>query len=146
MAKRLLSSVVTVLATLSLMAGVLFGVGTWKKSEDTKWCQRAVMGGTLMGTSQLTAPALVRQQQSVCVEHRQRQRQMLGAFWRNGGAAMAECGFDLARLQLLSQYPEARRAIVARYGIDEHDFSGGSRDEQDRFVRACSAKARAGTD
>lgn len=138
MARRLLSSVVTVLVTLSLMAGVLFGVGTWRKSEDAKWCQRAVIGGALSGDRQLPAD-LVSEQQSVCAEQRQRQRRMFGSLWRNGGTAMAQCGFDLARLQLLSPYPEARRAITARNGIDDPDFGGGSRDEQDRFIRACVA-------
>jgi hypothetical protein len=144
MSKRLLSSVVTVLATLGLMAGVLFGVGTWRNSEDTKWCQRAVMGGTLSGDPQLTAPDLVREQQSACAEQRKRQRMMFGSLWRKGGTAMAQCGFELARLQLLSPYPEARRAITARYGIDDPDFGGGSLHEQDRFIRACVANDRAG--
>ena len=136
----------TVLATLCLMAGALFGVGAWRKSEDAKWCQRAVIGGTLSGDPALTAPDLVREQQSVCAEQRLRQRMMFGSLWRKGGTAMAQCGFDLARLQLLSQYPDARRAITARYGIDDPDFGGGSLDEQDRFIRACVAKDRPGAD
>lgn len=146
MARRLLSSVLTVLATLSLMAGALFGIGTWRKSEDTKWCERAVMAGSLSGDPQLAAPDLVRDQQSVCAEQRRRQRMMFGSFWRKGGTVMAQCGFDLARLQMLGLSPEARGAITARYGIDDPDFGGGSREEQDRFIGACVAKNRAGAD
>ena len=139
MAKRLLSSIVTVLTTLSLMAAALFAVGTWRKSEDTKWCRNAVMGGTVSANPGRTMPDLVAQQRSACAQQRERQRTMLGALWRKDGEAMAICGFDLARVQLLPD-PDARRAIATRYGIDDPTFSGGGRDEQNRFIRACAAK------
>jgi hypothetical protein len=140
MVKRHFRSVVTVVTTLSLMMAALFGVGAWRKSQDTKWCEKAVVGGTVSADPQLTAPDLVEQQRSACADLRQRQRIMFGSFWRKGGTAMAGCGFDLARVQLLSQYPEAGRAIAARYGIDDPSFDGGGLDQQDRFIRACVAK------
>jgi len=137
--RRLLSSVVTVLTTLSLMAAALFAVGMWRKSEDTKWCQNAVIGGTVSADPELTMPDLVAQQRSVCAQQRERQRMMFGALWRKDGKAMATCGFDLARIQLLAD-PGARRAITAHYGIDDPNFGGGDLDEQNRFIRACAAK------
>jgi hypothetical protein len=140
MARRLLSSVVTVLTTLSLMAAALFAVGVWRKSQDTKWCQNAVIGGTVSADPELTTPDLVAQQRSACAQQRERQRMMLGAFWRKDGGARALCGFDLARVQLHVDPPEERRAITARYGIDDPSFTGGGLDEQNRFIRACAAK------
>jgi len=140
MARRLLTSVVTVLTTLSLMAASLFAVGVWRKSQDTKWCQDAVIGGTVSADPELTMPDLVAQQRSACAQQRERQRMMFGALWRKGGKAMAICGFDLARLQLLAGSPDARRAIAARYGINDPNFGGGDLDEQNRFIRACAAK------
>ena len=139
MARRLLGSIVTVMTTLSLMAAALFAVGMWRKSEDTKWCQNAVMGGSVSANPGRTMPALVAQQRSACAQQRERQRMMFGALWRKDGEAMAICGFDLARLQLLPD-PDARRAIATRYGIDDPNFGGGDRDEQNRFIRACAAK------
>lgn len=139
MKRRLLSSVVTVLTTLSLMAAALFAVGMWRKSEDTKWCQDAVMGGTVSANPELTMPNLVAQQRSACAQQRERQRMMFGALWRKDGKAMAICGFDLARIQLLPD-PDARHAIAARYGIDDPNFGGGDLGEQNRFIRACAAK------
>jgi len=138
--RRHLGSVVTVAATLSLMTAVLFGVGAWRKSQDTKWCQMAVRGGTVSADPGLTTRDLVAQQHSVCTEQRQRQRLMFGSLWRKGGTVMAGCGFDLARVQLLVEFPEARRAIAAQYGIDDPGFEGGGLDQQDRFLRACVAK------
>lgn len=140
MARRLLSSVVTVVTTLSLMTAALFAVGEWRKSQDTKWCQKAVMGGTVSADPELTTPDLAAHQRSACAEQRQRQRIIFGSLWRKGGTAMAGCGFDLARVQLLAEFPEARRAIAAQYGIDDPSFGGGDLDEQARFIRACAAK------
>ena len=140
MAKRLLGSVLTVVTTLSLMAAALIGVGVWRKSQDTEWCQKAVVGGTVSANPALTAPDLVAQQRSACAEQRQRQRMLFGSVWRRNGTSMAVCGFNLARIQLLVEYPEARRAIATRYGSDAPDFGGGGLDEQGRFMRACTAK------
>ena len=55
---------------------------------------------------------------------------------------MAQCGFQLARLQMLDTYPDARKALAAQYGIDEPDFDGVGGDAQDRFIKACVAKGR----
>jgi hypothetical protein len=140
MVRRHLGSVVTVVTTLSLMTAALFGVGAWRKSQDTKWCEKAVMGGTVSADPELTTPDLVAQQRSACAQQRQRQRIMFGSLWRKGGTAMAGCGFDLARVQLLGEYPEARRAIAAQFGIDDPSFDGGGLDDQNRFIRACVAK------
>jgi hypothetical protein len=140
MAKRLLGAVLTVVTTLSLMTAALFGVGAWRKSQDTEWCRKAVVGGTVSANPGMTAPDLVAQQRSACAEQRQRQRMLFGSVWRKDGTDMALCGFNLARIQLLAEYPDARRAIAARYGIDDPDFGGGGLDEQGRFIRACTAK------
>jgi hypothetical protein len=142
MVRRVLRPVVTVATTLAVMAGALLAVGVWRGSEDTKWCEKAVMGGTVLGDEQLVAADVLEQQRSACAIQRQRQRVLFGAMWRKGGTAAAQCGFDLARLQLLSAYPEAREAILQTYGIDDPNFDGGGLQQQDRFVKACIANGR----
>jgi hypothetical protein len=54
---------------------------------------------------------------------------------------MAQCGFQLARLQMLADESQARRAFLEPYGIDDPDFNGDGLEQQDRFIRACIAKA-----
>jgi hypothetical protein len=62
---------------------------------------------------------------------------MFGSVWRTGGEEMAECGFQLAQLQLLPDH-DARQAILEQYGLDEAGFDSGSREDQNRFIRACT--------
>ena len=142
MLKRHLGSALTVVVTLGLMAGSLFAVGLWRKSADTTSCQKAVNGGIVSQDPALKEPEFLAQQRSACAQQRQHQRMLFGAFWRKGGTAMAECGFELAQLQLLDTYPDARKALASRYGIDEPDFDGVGRDAQDRFIKACLAQGR----
>ena len=47
MARRLLSSILTVVITLGLMTATVFAVGVSRKTQDTTSCQKAVMAGTL---------------------------------------------------------------------------------------------------
>jgi len=142
MIRRLLPRLVTVTTTVAVMAGTLFAVGVWRESADRRWCERAVTGGAGLGDPQLVGADLVDQQRSACARERQRQRLLFGAVWRKGGPPMAECGFELARLQMLSPNADARRAILEPYGLDDPDFSGGDQVQQDRFLRACLAKTR----
>ncbi|MEW6473429.1 MAG: hypothetical protein AB1679_14250 [Actinomycetota bacterium] len=97
------------------------------------------MGG-VTGDPQILSDDLVEEQRSACAIQRQRQRVMFGALWRKGGTTMAQCGFELARLQLLPTDREARRAVLEPYGIDDPDFTGGDLGQQDRFIKACLAK------
>jgi len=142
MVRRHLSSALTVVVTLAVMAGGLFAIGEWRKSEDTKWCRKAVIGGTVTGDPASETPELAAQERSDCAHQRQHQRMLFGSFWRKGGTDMAQCGFQLARLQLLDQYPDARKALAARYGIDDPDFDGVGTDAQARFIKACIAQSR----
>jgi hypothetical protein len=145
MLRRSLSSALTVVVTLGVMVGGLFAVGVWRKSEDSKWCKKAVMAGAVTADPAPQTPDLAAQERSACAEQRQRQRMLFGSFWRKGGTAMADCGFQLARVQLLVPYPDARQALAARYGIDDPDFDGVGTDAQDRFIRACVAQGRHAT-
>ena len=142
MVRRHLSSALTVVVTLAVMVAGLFAVGVWRKTEDTKWCRKAVMGGTVTGDPASKTPELAAQERSDCAQQRRHQRMLFGSFWRKGGTAMAECGFQLARLQLLDQYPDAQHALAARYGIAEPDFDGVGTDAQGRFIKACVAQGR----
>lgn len=127
MARRLLRSIVTVATAAILTGTALFGVGAWRRSEDTNWCRKAATGGKLLD-----------RQRSACATHRERQRVFFGSVWRTGGREMAECGFRLAQLQLLPE-PEARQAILQRYGLDPSGFDSGSRADQARFIEACGS-------
>src|SRR2546423_5570897 len=142
MVRRFFSSALTVVVTLAVMVGGLFALGVWRKSEDSNWCQKAVMAGAVTADPAPQTPDLAAQERSACAKQRQHQRMLFGSFWRKGGTAMADCGFQLARVQLLDAYPEARQALAARYGIDDPDFDGVGTDAQDRFIKACVAKGR----
>lgn len=143
MARKLLRLTVTIAASLALTATTFFGIGVWRRSEDAKWCRNATARGAVSGDPQSLTPDLLEQQRSACVVQRQRQRVMFGSVWQKGGPAMAECGFELARLQLLSdEDPKARAAILERYGIDDSGFLTSSRDDQNRFIQACRSNGR----
>ena len=142
MVRRHLSSALTVVVTLAVMAGGLSALGAWRRSEDTKWCQKAVMAGTVTGDPAPSTPDLAAHERAACAQQRRHQRTLLGAFWRKGGPAMAQCGFQLARLQMLDTYPDARQALAARYGIDQPDFDGVGTDAQSQFVKACLDQGR----
>src|SRR5437868_4566472 len=109
MVRRHLSSALTIVVTLAVMAGGLFAIGAWRKTEDTKWCEKAVMAGTVTADPASTTPDLAAQERSACAQERRHQRMLFGSFWRKGGTAMAQCGFQLARLQQLDAYPDARK-------------------------------------
>jgi hypothetical protein len=140
MVRRLFRPVLTVATTLAVMAGALFAIGIWRHSEDAKWCEKAVMAGTVLGDTQQVSADLVEQQRSACAQQRQHQRVMLGAMWRKGGTATAQCGFELARLQMLADNREARQAILQPYGLDDPEFDGVGLAQQNRFINACLAK------
>jgi hypothetical protein len=100
------------------------------------------MADTVPGGEQLAAGDLVEEQRAACSRQRQRQRVMFGALWRKDGTAMAQCGFELARLQTLYAYPEARKALLQPYDIDNPDLVDGSVEAQDQFIKTCIAKGR----
>jgi hypothetical protein len=67
---------------------------------------------------------------------------MFGAVWRTGGQETAECGFELARIQLITQKdPKADGPLLAAYGItDPSNFDASGSEDADRFVRACRSR------
>jgi hypothetical protein len=140
MVRRLFRPVLTVVTTLAVMAGALSAIGIWRRSEDAKWCEKAVMAGTVLGDPQQVSADLVEQQRSACAQQRQHQRVMLGAMWRKDGTAMAQCGFELARLQMLFDNRQARQAILQPYGLHDPEFDGAGLAQQDQFMKACLAK------
>lgn len=142
MARKLLRQTVAITTGLLLMAAMFFGLGLWRRSGDAKWCRDAAVGLVDTGASPLSGD-LVEQVRSICTVQRQRQRTMFGAVWRNGGQESAECGFEVARLQVISDRdPEARSAILESFGFAGSDFDSGSREDQNRFVQACLANGR----
>lgn len=137
MARKLLRQTATIGTALLLAVSLLFGVGQWRRSQDAKWCQRGAAGGVAAGEKRLT-PDVLDEVHSACIVQRQRQRSLFGATWRTGGREAALCGFELARMQLISYHDrEAHRAVLERYGVDHSDFEVSSREDQDRFVDAC---------
>ena len=142
MARKLLRQTVAIATGLLLMAAMFFGLGLWRRSGDVKWCRDAAVGLVDTGPSPLPGD-LVDQVRSVCTVQRQRQRTMFGAVWRTGGQRSADCGFEVARLQVVSDRdPDARSAILEKFGFADSDFDSGSRTDQDRFVQACLANGR----
>jgi hypothetical protein len=144
MLRKLLLRTLTVAITLALMATALVGVGAWRRSEDAQWCRKATTSPSAE-TAQGSVSDLLEQQRSACATHRQRQRVMFGSVWRTGGEEMAGCGFHLAQLQLLPDH-DGRQAILEQFGLDEPGFDPGSREDQNRFIRACSRDDRHGVE
>lgn len=139
MIKKLLRTVLPVVISVALAATAFFALGVWRRADDTKWCKDATADGTV-------TPELLEQQRSACVGQRQRQRVMFGSVWRSGGQTTAECGFQLARLQLLREEdPKAAAAILGQYGIDPSGFESSDRANQTRFLKACLAHNRQAT-
>ena len=137
MTRKLLRHIVTIATGLSLAATMFLGVGWWRRSEDAKWCRQAAASGMVAGHRPFD-PDLLDDLRSACTVQRERQRRIFGAVWRSGGSETARCGFELARMQLTSyQDPNAYRAILEGYVIDDVDFDASNREDQDRFVNAC---------
>lgn len=142
MVRKALRRTVPLAISLIVIGTTVFGMGLWRRSGDAKWCRNATTSGEVAETAHaLTQTPDLERQRSACAVQRQRQRVMFGSVWRTGGREMAECGFQLARLQLLSD-PEARDAILQPYGLEDGGFDAGSREGQSRFVQACASNDR----
>jgi hypothetical protein len=137
MARKLLRQVVTIGTAVVLTAGLLFGLGLWRRTGDAKWCREATAVG-MAAAERPMSPDVLDEVHSACIVQRQRQRSFFGAIWRTGGREAALCGFELARMQLISYTdPDGHRPVLERYGVDASEFEISSREDQDRFVRAC---------
>lgn len=106
----------------------MFAVGMWRRAEDGRWCRDATTSDAVTQS--------VGEQRSICVTQRRRQRVMFGAVWRTGGETMADCGFQLTQLQLVTD-DNTRAAILAAHGLGADGFEPSSRDDQTRFLDAC---------
>jgi hypothetical protein len=139
MIKKLLRPVLSIGISVALTGTAFFALGMWRRAADTEWCKNAAAGDTVTSD-------LLEAQRSACSVQRQRQRTMFGSVWRRGGQTAAECGFELARLQLLGeQDPKVAPPILARYGIDPSGFEASDRSDQNRFTNACVAHDRQAT-
>lgn len=142
MVRRLLRQTVTIATALMLTAAMLFGLGLWRRSEDAKWCRQAAASG-VVADEQPSASNVLERVRSACTVQRERQRVMFGSVWRTGGREAAQCGFELARLQLMSyEDPNWYRAVLPQYGVDDPGFEISTREDQDRFVEACRISGR----
>lgn len=142
MGRKLLRQTVTIATTLILTATLFFGLGVWRRSQDARWCRHATTSGVVPGNEPVT-PDFLEQVRSACTVQRERQRVMFGAVWRKGGPETAQCGFELARLQLVSyQDANAGAAVLRRYRIGDSDFDASNRDDQNRFIQACLSNDR----
>ncbi len=143
MAGKLLRTTLSIAAPSILILAVLFAAGVWRRSDDNRWCRNATVGTDVPAAARAVAATVVKRQHALCTEQRQRQRQMFGALWRTGGRATAECGFELARLQLLSyEAPGAAASLLARHGIAQPEFDASSRADQTRFLEICLSNRR----
>jgi hypothetical protein len=132
----------TVAITALVMTGTFFGIGAWRRAQDSGWCEKVVMGGTVAGDPQALSDDLAAKQRDACELQRRHQRVMFGAVWRKDGTVMAQCGFDLARLQTVTDQG-ARTDLLQRYGLPaDPGFDGVGMNEQDTFIKACVAKSR----
>jgi hypothetical protein len=142
MVRRFLRPIMTVAVTALLTTGTFVGIGAWRRAQDTSWCEKAVMAGTVGSDPEAILDDQATEQRDACATQRRRQRVMFGAVWRKDGTVMAQCGFDLARLQL-QRDPAARAALLEPYGLaGDANFDGDGLDEQDQFIKACVAKSR----
>jgi len=142
MVRRFLRPIMTVAVTALLTTGTFVGIGAWRRAQDTSWCEKAVMAGTVGSDPEALLDDQATEQRDACATQRRRQRVMFGAVWRKDGTVMAQCGFDLARLQL-QRDPAARTALLEPYGLaGDPNFDGDGLDEQDQFIKACVAKSR----
>lgn len=143
MSRAPLRSTLTIGVTLVLTVSALYGVGLRRRAEDARWCRSATARAMVPPGTEPRNGTLLERQRSVCADQRQRQRVMFGAVWRKDGRAMAECGFELGRLQLLSEHDaDARDAILASNGIEATGFDSSSSADQSRFLSTCVSSGR----
>jgi hypothetical protein len=142
MAKKLLRQMLPFASSLLIVAVAFGGLSLWRRSQDTGWCRDATATSPVPEAQGTNAADLRAKEQEACVLQRQRQRSIFGAVWRTGGQETAECGFELARIQLITDKdPKAEGPLLARYGITDTDkFDASSPESADRFVKACRTK------
>ena len=147
MLRKVLHHVVTPAASLILTAAVFFGMAAWRRSEDATWCRNATTNSAVPGLTRPATSERLEQERSACRVQRQHQRAWFGAVWRSDGRAMAECGFEWARFQIVTyEDPKAASAVLAPYGIDAPEFDGSSGTSRDRFIQACLSHRQARPD
>jgi hypothetical protein len=142
MAKKLLRQALPFATSLLVVVVAFGGLSLWRRSQDTSWCRDAAATSPVPAADTADAPELAGKEREACVIQRQRQRSLFGAVWRTGGQETAECGFELARMQLITDKdPKAEAPLLARYGITDPDkFDASSPDSAARFVKACLSK------
>lgn len=140
MIRKLVHQAVAIAAGLILTGAMFWGLGLWRRGQDARWCRHASPGG-VVAEGESMGSDLLAQMQSACAVQRERQRIMFGAIWRRDGQETARCGFELARLQLVSDRDgPAFRAVLEHYGLANGAFEVSDRADQDRFVKACLSK------
>ena len=140
MLRRVFRQLLPFVAALAMVAVAFGGLAVWRRTADTKWCRTATANPPAGVAS--PAPDLLKEERAACEIQRQRQRSMFGAIWRTGGQETAECGFELARIQLITaKDPKAEGPLLAPYGItDPSKFDASGTEDAAGFVRACRSR------
>lgn len=140
MVRRVFRQVLPFVASLTIVAVAFGGLAVWRRADDTRWCRTATANHPA-GVDR-PSPDLLKEERAACAIQRQRQRSMFGAIWRTGGQETAECGFELARIQLITaEDPKAEGPLLAPYGItDPSKFDASGTEDAGRFVRACLSR------
>jgi hypothetical protein len=141
MIRKVLRQLVPFVASLAIVTVAFGGVALWRRAEDTRWCRTAAAKYPPVAGDN-ASPDLLKAERAACLIQRQRQRSMFGSVWRTGGQETAECGFELARLQLITEKdPQSEGALLAPFGItDPAKFDASGTDDADRFLKACLSR------
>ena len=138
MVRKVFRQVLPFVVSFAVVAAGFGGTALWRRAEDTRWCESASAKHP-PAAGDNADPELVRDERSACVVQRHRQRSMFGSVWRTGGQEAAECGWELARIQLITEKnPQAEGALLAPFGItDPAKFDASGNEDAARFLKAC---------
>jgi hypothetical protein len=145
MARKVLRPILPFVTSLVVVTVAFGGMAVWRRAQDTRWCRTAAVKHPPAAGDNIS-PDLLKAERAACAVQRQRQRSMFGAVWRTGGQETAECGFELARIQLITEKdPKSEGALLAPYGItDPATFDASGTEDADRFLKACLSARQQG--
>jgi hypothetical protein len=143
MVRKVFRQVLPFVASFALVVAGFGGTALWRRAQDTSWCRSAAAEHPA-AAGDSADPDLLKDERAACAIQRQRQRSMFGSVWRTGGQEAAECGWELARIQLITEKnPQAEGALLAPFGItDPAKFDASGTEDAERFLKACLTTRR----